>query len=153
MTNTIRYQIGGLAKEFDLLLIERGTPGKEDLRIPCSIFSDALSPFEAVTKYAIENLKISYSEAGRLLNRDRRVIWTTYKRAASKAPTKFQAGEGALSIPIAYFSAEELSVSEIIVGYLKDEIGLRNCEIARQIRRDEKTVWTLYDRYRKKKNA
>jgi ribosomal protein S13 len=52
--------------------------------IPVSILSSELSALEAIVKYLKEECEVSYSEIGRLLERDPRTIWTVYARARKK---------------------------------------------------------------------
>jgi len=47
-------------------------------------------------------------------------------------------------------SAGKLSVLEAIASYLKDELGLRFNEIARAMHRDQRNVWTVYSRAKRK---
>ena len=57
--------------------------------IPSSIFQDReLSVLEAMVEYFKEKKGMKYSEIARLLNRDDRTIWTSYKRAKEKRGKK-----------------------------------------------------------------
>jgi len=56
-----------------------------ELSIPSSIFQDrSLSVLEAIVEYLKEQKNMRYSEIAKLLNRDDRTIWTSYKRAKDK---------------------------------------------------------------------
>ena len=58
---------------------------ESEYKIPVSIFKDAkLSPFETIVKYLKEEMKLTYRQIGKLLNRDERNIWTVYSRATRK---------------------------------------------------------------------
>lgn len=129
------------------LLKEKG----EAIHIPVSVFSNTkLSGLELVCKYLKDELNINFSEISRLLNRDYRTVWTTYTAASKKH-------KGALSVPRSrYFfptlvlTDRRLSVLESIVSYLKDELGLRFSEIASELHRDQRNIWTVYRRAAKK---
>ncbi|MBI2141149.1 hypothetical protein HYU16_01875 [Candidatus Woesearchaeota archaeon] len=129
------------------LLEERG----EAIHIPVSIFSNTkLSGLELVCKYLKEELSIHFSEISKLLNRDYRTVWTTYSIASKKH-------KGALSVPRSkYFfptlilTDRRLSVLEAIVSYLKDELGLRFTEIGSELHRDQRNIWTVYRRAKRK---
>lgn len=55
------------------------------VNIPSSVFCDrVLSPLEAVVEYLKDKEGFSYSEIGKILNRDERNIWTVYNRAKKK---------------------------------------------------------------------
>ena len=62
---------------------------KPFVEIPVSVFTDeSLGPLESVSKFLIEELKMEYSDAAKLLNRDSRSIWACYKRATEKNEDK-----------------------------------------------------------------
>lgn len=143
--NLTKYDKETLFKEFEEF-IKQKYESQNEISIPVSVFSQKLSPFETVVKYLVENLNLKYSEAGRLLKKERQVIWITYKRAFKKNPGKFDDVSG-LNIPISYLSSEKLSISELIVGYLKDNSHMKNNEIAHLLKRDFRTIWTLYKRF------
>lgn len=59
-----------------------------------------------------------------------------------------------ISIPTHIFrSSDSLAVLESIVLYLKDERGLSYHEIGVLLNRDERNIWTVYSRAKKKKLA
>ena len=60
-----------------------------------------------------------------------------------------------LDIPLRILQDRTVAVLESIVEYLKDEKGLRYSEIALLLNRDQRTIWTVYSRVKKKrmKNA
>ncbi len=55
-----------------------------------------------------------------------------------------------LDIPSSIFRDRSLSVLEVLVRYLKDEKKLSFHEIAVLLNRDDRTIWTVYSRGRKK---
>ena len=116
------------------------------ISIPISIFKNH-SPLEALVKYLKESLNLSLSEISRLLNRDQRTIWITYNNAKKKI--KEFSVSGKILIPINIFHNRSLSILENIVYYLhQKEISLN--KISNVLNRDYKTIWTVYDRTRKK---
>ena len=54
-------------------------------------------------------------------------------------------------IPIFVFKDRSLSVLEAITEYLKEELHLRYCQIAALLNRDDRTIWTVYNRAKKKR--
>lgn len=135
-----------LFKEFEEFLKQK----YEDKFIPAAIFNKKLSAFETVVKYLVENSELNYSEIGRELKKDRQVIWTTYKRSQKKHRKRFVKIFSKIKIPMSELCSEKASISELVVAYLKDILKMRNTEIAEIIKRDPRTVWTLYMRYKKK---
>lgn len=55
------------------------------------------------------------------------------------------------SIPITIFSNRTLSTLEHIITYLKEHHKMRYKEIALLLNRDQRTVWTTYQRAKKKR--
>ena len=138
----------GLSEEQVLrLLKEKG----EAIHIPISIFSNTkLSGLELVCKYLKEELNIHFSEIARLLNRDYRTVWTTYSIASKKHKGALSVPKSMYFFPTLILTDRRLSVLEAIVAYLKDELGLRFTEIAAELHRDQRNVWTVYSRAGKK---
>jgi len=55
-----------------------------------------------------------------------------------------------LYIPISIFKDARLTPFESIVKYLKETENLTYAEIGRQLARDERNIWTVYQRAKKK---
>ncbi len=55
-----------------------------------------------------------------------------------------------LYIPISIFKDTRLTPFESIVKYLKETENLTYAEIGRQLARDERNIWTVYQRAKKK---
>lgn len=55
-----------------------------------------------------------------------------------------------VNIPIEIFQDRSLAVLEVLVRYMKDELGLSYAEIAVLLNRDDRTIWTVYNRGKKK---
>ena len=132
-----------------LSLIEEKPISKEIL-IPVSVFENELSALEAVCKYLKEELEFSYVKIASLLNRDNRTVWTTYNNAIGKLKEKLAVRETKFFVPVSVFTKRKLSVLEAIVSYLKERYKLRYSEIAMLLNRDERNIWTVYHRFKKK---
>lgn len=146
MTNSLtKYDINNLLREFEEYLNQKSI----EQNIPSSIFSEKLTPFESAVKFLIENKKINYSEIGRILQKDRQVIWITYKRTAKKVSSTFKNLDFTNSIPLQKLSSNKYSIAELIVAHFK-ELNLKNSDIAKILKKDPKTIWTFYNRYKRK---
>ena len=53
-------------------------------------------------------------------------------------------------IPSSIFRDRSLKVLEVLVAYLKDQKQLTFHEIAVLLNRDDRTIWTVYSRVKKK---
>ena len=119
--------------------------------LPVSIFNnEELGILEAIVKYLKEELNLRFHDIALLLNRNDRTIWATYNIACKKRKDKLSVKESKISIPVSIFKDRKLSALEALVSYLKDNFNLRYSEISRLLRRDERNVWTVYNRAMKK---
>ena len=119
------------------------------LKIPISLFSTGLSSLEIVSKYLIENKKMPLSFAAAITGRSRQGIWQAYNHAVRKCPAFFTPEESSHDFPVTILN-QSLSSLESIVSYLKAERKISYAEIARLLHRDQRTVWTVYQRAKKK---
>ena len=153
-------KLTSLSKAELLSFIEKNLPSlseadlpvkKETEAIPISVFDNKeLSSLETICKYLKENISLSYHEIAVLLNRNDRTIWTTYNNAHKKLEAKFIAAKSEIFIPISIFTERKLSVLESIAVYLKDERGLTFHQIAVLLNRNDRPIWTVYNRGKKK---
>lgn len=123
----------------------------DKIRIPVSIFDKGLGALETIVKYLKEELDLGYHKIALLLNRNDRTIWTTYNKALRKKKERLTVKETRFFTPISIFKNRRLSVLEALVSYLKDEYKLSYHEISILINRDQRNVWTVYDRAMRKK--
>lgn len=134
-----------------LLSLLKEDLGEKEITIPIKVFdNDVLSCFEAIVKYLKEILKLRFVKIAELLNRNNKTIWTTYQKAKKKMPMPFSSLVSDINVPVSIFSDRNFSVLESLVGYLK-KLGLTNHEIGVMIHRDDRTIWTIYDRVKKKR--
>ena len=61
--------------------------------------------------------------------------------------------ESKVNIPIYIFQDRKLSVLEVMVEYLKKKLKLSYNEIAFLLNRDDRTIWTCYNRTKKKRKS
>ena len=113
---------------------------------PISIFRNS-SPLESLVKYLKDNLGLSINEIASLLNRDHRTIWITYNNASKKI-TELDVSSK-IVIPLEFFSERGLSILENLVSYLVDQ-NYSIVKISSLLNRDYKTIWTIYNRFKKK---
>ena len=128
----------------------------KELPISVSVFCDrSLSVFEVLVEYLKEEKNLRFSEIARLINRNDRTIWTVYNRAKQKrkkipkAPLRLSK----ISIPLNVLVDRNLSVLEVIVVYLKEKAKYSYHEIAVLLNRNDRTIWTVYNRARKKRGV
>ena len=55
-----------------------------------------------------------------------------------------------LNIPSFIFKDRRLAALESVVVYLKDSLGYNYAQIGRFLNRDQRTIWTTYNRAKKK---
>ena len=127
----------------------------EEILIPVSVFNnDYLSALETIVKYLHENKGLKLVEIAKLLNRDQRAVGVTYRFARRKLKSVLRAPVTKYSLPLSVIADKRLSVLESIVYYLKETYALSYHRIAVLLRRNDRTVWTVYHRaLRKLKKA
>ncbi|MBS3151701.1 hypothetical protein J4443_04950 [Candidatus Woesearchaeota archaeon] len=161
LTDAIETLVDHAKKKYNLssdevlnLLSKKLKISEEKIRneIPVSIFkNDKLSCLEAIVKYLKENLNLKYHEIALSTNRDDRTIWATYDHAKKKLADKFIIDEIKHTIPLEIFQNRKFSVLELISKYLHEDVGLSYHEIAVLLNRNDRTIWTVYQRYKTKK--
>ena len=125
--------------------------GKKEILIPVGVFAnDELSSLEAIVKYLKENLKLRFSKIGKLLNRSNKTIWATYHNAVKKMPSSFGNISTDILIPASAISNRSFSTLESVVGFIKD-LDYSNHEVALMLHLDDRTIWTIYDRVKRKR--
>lgn len=119
-----------------------------------SFFRDNnLSILESIVRYLKDIRGLKFSQIGALLNRDQRNVWTVYNRSKKKQeefiqghPVKYDD----VLIPFSIFHDKTVCVLEAIAEYLKDKVGLNYHQIGVLLNRDERNIWTVYHRAKKK---
>ena len=160
--NTNREAVIAGIESFISYLEDKWQISREDLKafiekkpegpqIPVSAFSNGeLTALETVCKYLYENIDFTFSQIGRLLSRNPRMIAATYHRANSKFPRKFGLKASPFYIPPSLFENRRLSALENLVVFLKEKHELTFHKIALLLHRDDSTIWTVYSRAKKK---
>ena len=133
-------------KQKESLDLVKGVIQKEG--IPISIFNTKLSALESIVKYFREEKEYGYKRIGEILKRNAGPIGVTYRNAFRKFAPRLDISDTRV-IPFSIFTSK-LTVFESIVAYLKDERKLSFSEIAKILKRDYRTVWTVYSRTRRK---
>jgi RNAse (barnase) inhibitor barstar len=123
---------------------------KEELFLPVELFNKKLTVLETVVKYLKENKEFNFHKISELINRDERNIWHIYNSSKKKSFSLFVIKESKINIPISIFTNSRLSALESIVVYLKEKSMFSYKEIAVLLKRDARTIWTVYNRARKK---
>lgn len=130
---------------------EQEITGKKEACIPIGVFeNDSLSSLEAIVKYLKEELKLKFSKIGKLLNRSNKTIWATYHKASRKMPSSFGSISKDIMIPASKIADRSFSTLESVVGYIK-ELDYSNHEVASMLHLDDSTIWTVYDRIKRKR--
>ena len=156
LLSTLEYlKKQGLSSDEIIELVNKflKVPVKEEVNVPISVFkNDYLGSLENIVKYLRENLLLSFKQIGALTNRNQIALAVTYRNAKKKMEAKFVVEEiSPYSIPVSILQNRKLSVLENIVSYLKDTFGLTYHNIAVLLNRDDRTIWTVYQRAIKKR--
>ncbi len=124
---------------------------KKEMLLPLSIFkNEKLSVLEAIVKYLKESLNLDYKRVASLLNRNYDSIAITYRNSRKKMKDKLDESSDK-KIPLEIFRDKKLSILENLTSYLKENMNYTYHEIAVLLNRDDRTIWTCYNRAMKKK--
>lgn len=140
-----------LEEAYKFKLVEK----PEEISIPVAVFdNNYLSALETVVKYLRENKDMRLSEIAKLLARDQRAIGVTYRFASKKMKIrlKLKTTVSKYSLPVSVIADRKMSVLESIVYYLKKTYDLSYHDIAVLLKRDDRTIWTVYQRALRKKS-
>ena len=119
--------------------------------IDVCIFSNMkLSPTEVLVKYFHENKFKKFSEIASMLKRNQNTIQTTYNNSKRKHPQNLRFYTTGVKVPLFIFQTKRFTVLESLVKYLKEQKNMTNNEIAKLIKKSNKTIWTVYDRVKNK---
>ncbi len=146
----IRILIKHLKKDTNNISLEDLDSDKNSETIPDTIFNKKLTVLESIVKYLKENLNFSYKYIAISINRDVRNIWQIYNTSKHKLGEKFVIKDYEFLIPLSIFSNRKLSMQENLVFYLKQKFNLSYHKIATMIHRDDRTVWTVYQKAKRK---
>ena len=123
----------------------------EEIKIPLSIFkTKKLSSFELIARFLKEDIGLSNIKIAKIVRRSPQSVWNTYNNAKKKCPTKLEIKSSQYDFPVKVIKNRKYSILENIVVYLKDHYHLRFSEIQKLIYRDQRTIWTVYNRAKKK---
>lgn len=120
-----------------------------DPKIPISIFRVKASTLEIIVKYLHEVEQRSFADIAALLQRDDRTIWHAYRRSVRRN-VQLLVEKSEIAVPVSLFAQRQFSPLEVLVSYLHEQHQLSFAGIARLLSLSPKTVWTVYQRYKKK---
>ena len=143
----LKQAVSYFQKKYNLLPDEVIRLLKAQIEIPVSVFCKELTAFEAIVKFLKEQKFLSYHDIAVLLTRDERNIWHTYNNAIKKRKSPFKIKSSEFLIPVSIFQTSKLSILATIVVYLKEKFSYH--EIAVLLKRDDRTIWTVYNRIKK----
>ncbi len=122
-------------------------PINAEIFIPLSIFRN-----KSCGKTLISYLKskgLSFSDIARVLNRDPRTIWASYKSALEES----YFDDNDVLVPAEIFSYRGFSILESLVFWLKTEKGMDYIQISISLGKNYQTIRTVYFRALKKIEA
>lgn len=118
--------------------------------VPIGAFSSTLGSLETIVKYMHENLNLRFVKIAELLGRSSKTIWATYHKACKKMPSPFSISDFSIMVPVSVFADRKYSILESLVSHLKS-LELQNHKIALLIKRDDSTVWAVYEKAKRKR--
>jgi predicted DNA-binding protein (UPF0251 family) len=129
------------------------TPPEHERFIPSSIFSTELSSYETTVKFLKEGYGCGLQQIAEILGKSRQSVWRAYTTASEKRPQSIEVTDLYYPIPASALKDTRLSILESLVVFLIEQYNLTYSQVSALIRRDDRTVWTAYQRAQKKKHA
>ena len=123
----------------------------KEIIIPVSILKSDLSALQSICKYLKENLDLSLNKISKILNKDNKTIWASYNNAIKKQKEKITIKDNKYYIPISKISSNNLPILASIIKYLKEDQDLNYHEIGIILNRNEKNIWSIYNKNVKNK--
>ena len=125
----------------------------DDVLIPISIFVREIGALESICRYLKESRKFKNKRIAELIGRDSKSVWQAIDKGQKKYPKKLatDSEDPMYYIPVSIIRNRSLGVLENIVVYLKEKFAFSYREIAELLKRDERTIWTVYNRSLKKR--
>ena len=122
-----------------------------DILIPIDIFSSDISPAEALVMYLKDVQKLNFADMEKLLNRNQRGLWTSYKngKARNIALPKVMSN---CFVPISIFSVRNLSILEALTKHMVENVKVSTYKIAKLVNKSPSTIGSVYCRVKKKLN-
>ena len=118
---------------------------EEDVVLPVLSITKKLTCFQFTVKYLKENIGLSTKDVALKLCRDQPTIILTYKKANEKQPEKIISKKSEHDIPLSAIMSKN-SILGSIVRYLKEDKELNYQEIGKLLKRNPRTIWTVYKR-------
>ncbi len=125
---------------------------KKIVSVPIALFqNEGLSAYELITTYLKQNLGMKLTEIAKATARNPQAVYITLRNAKEKLkiPLSFEYSE--FDIPLKIITDRNYSILECIVAYLVEKKQLSLVEISKLLYRDNRTIWTIYDRFKKKR--
>ncbi len=145
-TEFLKLEQAGIAPRNVFLRIERMMKARS---VPISIFhEERLAPLEALVKYLREECQLSYEDIAHVLRRNPGPIGVTYRTARRKMPGRLALS--GMRMELAIFSTG-LSILESLATHLHDS-GMSLHEVAQVLSRNDRTIWTVVSRARRKRS-
>lgn len=116
---------------------------KEEEQIPTSVFSTTCSPLQALVTYLKDQQHLDFKAISAKLGRSYRAVWGAYQQQGILVE------QTDVFLPTSIFN-EKLSILEAVVMHLKDKQQLKYSEIARLLKKNDRTIWTTYKRAQEK---
>jgi len=123
----------------------------KQIKIPVTIFNnEKLTPLETIIKFLKENEQLRFTEISKLIGREQRSVNMMYRAANKKIPQQLPIIKTTTTIPAKQLADERYTVAEHVVKHLKEHYKLTHHQIAVLMRRNDRTIWTLYNRTTKR---
>lgn len=143
----IQEAIAILKERYDASLSEIVDAFHGEISIPANIYASDLTPLEATSSFLSSEKDFGEKDIAEALKRPKSTIQNALKNANKKGIVAKE-DNSTIRIPLSAFDTE-MSPAEAVV-YALHKQGLRNADIADAIGKDQRNVWQLLNRAKKR---
>lgn len=114
--------------------------------VALSVFSTDAPPLVSLVHY-LSSARFDVKKIAELLHRSEKTI---YQARSHNSYASIDYSLDSVSIPLEVFCTRDVSIMEAAVYYLHKEKDMRFVEIAKEVNKDPRTIWTMWNRAKKK---
>jgi len=145
----IKSEIQAFGKQYPATEAKIAELLQQSITIPDYVFNESLTALQSIVKYLKEERSLKNSEIAKIAHISQKSVWQAYRNSKAIQQEAFTRQKAAYAIPLSALKPG-LTALESVVFHLRitEKVSFRG--IADILRRDQRTIWTLFRRAEKK---